>query len=128
MILHYRNNDGVYVGAFDAQQDGLIECDPPQDARQLWDEAAGAWGALPKEFKPLDPPRLLMGLFHLNITPDMVDAAIASMSEPDRTIAKWRWGRSQTFERSDWLINEMAAAFDKTTEDVDEAWLYAESL
>lgn len=67
-----------------------------------------------------------MGLLYLNITPDMVDAAIASMSEPDRTIAKWRWERSQTFMRDDWLINEMATAFGKTPEEVDEAWLYAQ--
>ncbi len=81
----------------------------------------------PLSFRPLDPPSLLMGLLYLNITPDMVDAAIASMSEPDRTIAKWRWERSQTFERGDWLINEMATAFGKTPEEVDEAWLYASS-
>lgn len=126
-MIYYRNADGHYVGAFDTQQDGLIECDPPQDARQRWDAAAGAWGAIPQEFKPLDPPSLLSGLLYLNITPDMVDAVIASMTEPDRTIAKWRWERSQTFERNDWLINEMVTAFGKTSEEVDEAWVYASS-
>lgn len=70
---------------------------------------------------------LIMGILHLNITPDMVDAAIAAMPEPDRTIAKWRWDRSQTFERDDWLINEMATVFGKTSEEVDDAWLYASS-
>lgn len=68
-----------------------------------------------------------MGLLHLNITPDMVDAAIATMPESDRIIAKWRWERSQTFERDDWLIIEMAAAFGKSAEEVDAAWLYAQS-
>ncbi len=125
-ILYYRDADGRYVGAFDAPQDGLIECDPPQDARQVWDAAAGAWGATPQEFKPLDPPSLLMGLLHLNITPDMVDESITAMTEPDRTIAKWRWERSQTFMRDDWLIAGMAAAFGKTAEEVDAAWLYAQ--
>lgn len=127
-ILYYRNSDGRYVGAFDTPQPNLIECDPPQDARQIWDAAAGAWGAIPQEFKPLDPPSLLMGLLHLNITPDMVDATISNLPEPDRTIAKWRWRRSQTFMRDDWLINEMATAFGKTPEEVDEAWLYAGAL
>ena len=56
----------------------------------------------------------------------MVYEAIAYTPEPDRTIAKWRWGRSQTFERDDWLINEMATAFGKTAEEVDAAWLYAQ--
>ena len=124
--FYYRNADGRYVGAFDAQQDGLIECEPPQDARQIWDDAAGAWGAAPEEFKPLDTSALLMGLLHLNITPDMVDEAIASMPEGDRVFAKWRWDRSQTFMRDDWLINETASAFGKTAEEVDAAWLYAQ--
>lgn len=124
-ILYYRNNDGRYVGAFDTPQSGLIECDPPADARQVWDDVRGAWGSIPEAYKPLDPASLLMGLLHLNITPDMVDAAIATMPEPDRTIAKWRWERSNTFERDDWLIEEMTTAFGKTSEEVDDAWLYA---
>lgn len=49
------------------------------------------------------------------------------LPEPDRTIAKWRWERSQTFERDDWLINEMATVFGKSSEEVDAAWLYASS-
>lgn len=123
-MIHYRDNYGRYVGSFDTPQPDLIECDPPSDARQVWDDALGAWGAIPEEFKPLGPADLLMGLLNLNITPDMVDAAISTMPEPDRTIAKWRWERSQTFERDDWLINEMATAFGKTSEEVDDAWLY----
>lgn len=79
-----------------------------------------------EEYKPLDPSALLMGLLHLNITPDMVDEAIASMPEADRTFAKWRWERSQTFMRDDWLIAEMAVTFGKTPEEVDEAWRYAQ--
>lgn len=126
-MFYYRNYDGRYVGAFDTPQPDLIECDPPADARQVWDDMLGAWGVIPEEFKPLDPPSLLMGLLHLNITPDMVDAAIATMPESDRIIAKWRWERSQTFERDDWLIIEMAAAFGKSAEEVDAAWLYAQS-
>ena len=128
MTMYYcRDTSGRYVGAFDTPQDGLIACEPPQDARQVWDDAAGAWGSIPAEYKPLDPSALLMGLLHLNITPDMVDDAIASMPEADRPFAKWRWERSQTFMRDDWLINEMATAFGKTAEEVDAAWLYAQS-
>lgn len=126
-IYYYRDAGGRYVGAFDTRQDGLIECEPPQDARRIWDDAAGAWGAVPQEFKALDPSALLMGLLHLNITPDMVDEAIATMPVAERMFAKWRWERYQTFERNDWLIEEMATIFGKTPEEVDAAWLYAQS-
>lgn len=126
-ILYYRNSDGRYVGAFDAPQANLIQCDPPSDARQVWDDVLGAWGSIPEEFKPLDPSSLFMGLLNLNITPDMVDAVIADMPEQDRTFAKWRWERSKVFMRDDWLIEEMAAAFGKSAEEVDAAWLYAQS-
>lgn len=125
-MFYYRNNEGLYIGAFDTPQPDLIECDPPSDARQVWDDMLGAWGSIPEEFKPLDPSALLMGLLHLNITPDMVDTAIAAMPEADRTFAKWRWERSQTFMRDDWLIIEMAVALGKSAEEVDAAWLYAQ--
>lgn len=41
-ILYYRNSDGRYIGAFDVAQPGLIECDPPADARQVWLDSS--WG------------------------------------------------------------------------------------
>lgn len=88
---------------------------------------ANALPAPPPAFRPLDPSSLFMGLLNLNITPDMVDAVIAAMPDADRTFAKWRWERSQVFMRDDWLIEEMAAAFGKSAEEVDAAWLYAQS-
>lgn len=127
-MIYYRDHDGRYIGAFDTPQPDLIECFPPADARQVWDDAAGAWCAVPQEFKALDPSALLMGLLYLNITPDMVDEAITAMTEADRTFAKWRWERSQVFARNDWLIEEMAIVFGKSAEEVDAAWLYAQSL
>lgn len=127
-MIYYRDHDGRYIGAFDTPQPDLIECFPPADARQVWDDAAGSWGAVPQEFKALDPSALLMGLLHLNITPAMVDEAITAMTEADRTFAKWRWERSQVFVRNDWLIEEMAIVFGKSAEEVDAAWLYAQSL
>lgn len=42
-IFYYRDAEGRYVGAFDTRQVGLIECDPPQDARQTWNNATGKW-------------------------------------------------------------------------------------
>lgn len=45
-MFYYRNNNGRYVGAFDTPQPGLIECDPPSDARQVW--LNGSWGSIPK--------------------------------------------------------------------------------
>lgn len=78
-----------------------------------------------KTFKALDPDELIYGLLYLNITPDMVDAVIDSMPEPDQLIARWRWTRNVQFRRDDELILQMGVAFGKTPAEVDAAWEYA---
>ena len=52
-MFYYRDTDGSYVGAFDQPQSGLVECPPPGDGRQVWDDAAGAWGDLPPQVTTL---------------------------------------------------------------------------
>ena len=84
-----------------------------------------AYEAPPPVLRDLDDDELLLGLMYLNITPDMVDSVIAAMDGPDRIRAEWMWRRKQSFQRNHWLIEDLGAAFGKTTEEVDEAWLYA---
>lgn len=82
----------------------------------------------PVTYEDLFPTEFLLGMLRLNITPDQVDAVIASMSEPDRTIASIYWTRSDRFKRANPLVDQIAAAFGKTPEDVNDVWLQQQSL
>jgi hypothetical protein len=76
-------------------------------------------------FPPLDPLDFKLAMLTLNVTPDDVDAAIDAMPEPDRTLAKIYWTSAGKFRRDNPLIEQIAAAFGKTSADIDSAWAYA---
>jgi hypothetical protein len=93
-------------------------------ARVLAEDAAHA----PVVFARLKPINFELGMLSLNVTADQIDAAINGLPEPDRTIARIYWTRATGFLRDDPLIEQIAAIFNITSEQIDEAWRYAESL
>jgi hypothetical protein len=77
----------------------------------------------PIDYQPLLPVDFKLGMMRLNITPDMVDAVIGALPEPDRTIANIYWTSADRFKRDNPLIDQIAAAFGRTPEEVDTVWL-----
>jgi hypothetical protein len=101
--------------------------------RQWLDDNLGNYTVLePVEqapvFKPLKPIDFQLGMLSLNITPDQIDAAIEAMQDPDRIIAKIYWTRATQFERSNELIDQLAAAFGLTSAQIDVAWQQMQSV
>lgn len=82
----------------------------------------------PVSYDDLFPTEFLLGMLRLNITPEMVDTAIAALPEPDRTIASIYWTRADKFKRADPLVDQIAGVFGKTPEDVNDVWLQQQSL
>ncbi|MDM9647760.1 hypothetical protein [Rhizobium sp. S163] len=79
-------------------------------------------------YGPLLPVDFKLGMLTLNVTPDMVDAAIAQLDEPDRTRASIYWTSANMFYRDDAWLALIAAFFGKTDDQINEAWDYAMSL
>ncbi|MBB3461972.1 hypothetical protein [Rhizobium sp. BK377] len=79
-------------------------------------------------FHPLFPVDFKLGMLTLNVTPDMVDAAIAQLEEPDRTRASIYWTSARMFYRDDVWLALIATYFGKTDDDINGAWEYAMSL
>ncbi|KQV27843.1 hypothetical protein ASC97_05610 [Rhizobium sp. Root1203] len=79
-------------------------------------------------YLPLDPVDFKLGMLSLNVTPDMVDSAIDELNEPDRTIAGIYWTSAKNFYRDDVWLALIASKFNKTDQQIDEAWIYASSL
>jgi hypothetical protein len=80
----------------------------------------------PVAYEPLWPVDFKLGMMRLNVTPDMVDAAISQLDEPDRTIAQIYWTSANQFMRDNPLIDQIAGAFGKTAAEVDAVWLQAQ--
>jgi hypothetical protein len=115
--------DGKIVGAFTGEQSYASEFLADDDAELL----AFLNPAKP-QFMPLDPVDFKLGMMTLNVTPDMVDAAIATLNDPDRTMAQIYWTSAQKFYRDDPWLAMISAKFGKTDADIDGAWQYAMSL
>ncbi|QWY83438.1 hypothetical protein [Rhizobium phage RHph_X3_9] len=125
----YVDHLGNFIGTFldEAPPIGGTEVQTrPVHAAQKW--VNGAWTAPPKYYPPLSPVAFKLGMLTLNIVPEQIDAAIAQMAEPDRTIAKIYWTSAGVFLRDDPLIEQIAATFGKSAADIDAAWAYAETL
>lgn len=129
-LIHYRSESGLYLGATDGDPpEGGTPCPPPQDARQIWDVDAHAWGPLPLS-NPLTEPlsRLAFWLAaaeigvtkagiraHIEVMPDGVEKfqALAYLEE------------AQVYRREDPLLIQMAAVEGITEPELDALWTWA---
>jgi hypothetical protein len=67
-----------------------------------------------------------LGMRDLGVTSAMIDAALAAIpDENQREIAQIEWEDSDSYSRSHPLIAQLAAAFGKTNEQIDAAWMQA---
>ena len=58
----------------------------------------------------------------------LVDAAIASMSEPERTAAQITWEFAQTVDRQFGMVPELAASLGMTDAQIDDLFITASKL
>lgn len=77
-IFYYRDAEGSYVGGFDAEQPGLIRCEPPSDGRMIFDEAQAAW-CMPPAADPVS--RRSMRLAEIDATADALLAGGAPVTD-----------------------------------------------
>ncbi|AGC35618.1 hypothetical protein RHEph02_gp051 [Rhizobium phage RHEph02] len=127
-IVYVRFNDGKIIELVAAaEQPGpeylSLDINDPRVAKYMSDPTG-----LLDAFKPLTPIRLELGMLYLNLVPDQVAAAIDALPEPDRTIAKIYWNRTEWFKRDDPILARVSAVFGLTEQQIDEAWKYAEQL
>lgn len=129
-MIYYRNAHGHYVGAFDVPQDGLIECDPPQDARQVWDAAAGAWGVAPTPFPPLTARRLWLAAWRtMGLKKDDVIAMTAAMEDQDAAEElRIEIYEAREYERDHPAMDDLAALVGLPVEQFNALWRWAATL
>lgn len=57
-----------------------------------------------------------------------VDAAIASMAEPDKSVAQITWDYASTVDRGFGMVPQLAAAFGMTEQQIDDLFIAAAQL
>lgn len=74
------------------------------------------------------PRQIRQALILSGVSMDMINEKIELFPEPKRSLVKVEWDYSIAVKRSNPLINEMAASFGWTGQQVDALWLMAQRL
>jgi len=131
------NEAGVCVGLLQVE----LAAGPPQFGANMVEVAAmdtsligrtysaGTWSAAPTPGAPTEvtmrQARLaLLGAGHLSA----VEAAINALAEPAKTVARIEWDYSNTLQRANPLVAQLATALGLTSEQVDALFTAAAAL
>lgn len=82
----------------------------------------------PTVYAPLSARQLRLGLLKIGISPDQVDTAIDRLPADQKVTAKIEWDYASEYKRDHYLIALLGASFGLTEEQINEAWLVAQSL
>lgn len=96
-----------------------------------WLEAGGVIEAAPAlvvALPVLTARQLRLGLLSLGVTLSQVDALIATLPEPERSVAQIEWQYSKTYDRQHPLVAQMAQALELSAAQLDAAWAHAAML
>ena len=72
---------------------------------------------------PLERAQVLLALYSIGITEDMVDAMLS-----DNMPGMIEWKNRRNFRRDHYLIDSLGALFDLPPQQIDSLWLFAHDL
>lgn len=78
--------------------------------------------------KQVTPRQIRLALIGFGITLDQIDAALDSLPEPTRSLAKVEWEYASVFERSHQLIPMVATSLGWNEQQLDQLWIEAAKL
>lgn len=74
------------------------------------------------------PRQIRLALLQYGINESMIDAALNSLPEPQKSIALIEWNYSSFFERNWPLVDQVAALLGWTESQIDSLWILAATL
>ena len=125
---------GVVVNVIVGEIEGSVPC--PDDVSVGWtfDGAPYHPPAPTVEEEPAPMPdlsrrQMLLGLLSIGITEAMVDARIEEIADPtERAAASIEWRNAGRYQRSHWLVTDLATEFSLPPEQVDMLWQWSAVL
>lgn len=82
----------------------------------------------PVVFQEITPRQVRLGLLSIGVSLAAIDAAIDSLDEPQRSVAQIDWKYAIAFKRDNPLVQTIGAMLGKTAAEIDQLWLYSETL
>lgn len=123
-VCDFSDDDAANAVAHLYQQVVLIEgVDPMPEVGWIWDA-----GRIYKKFKPLSPRQIRLALILMGLSLDEIDAALASLPEPTKSLARVSWEYSLEFYRDDSLVDSVSALLGWTSEQADYLWEFGITL
>lgn len=74
------------------------------------------------------PRQIRQALFIRGITEQMIDEALMTLSEPDKTLATIEWKHSTSFQRNHPLVSTVGIILGWTEEQLNDLWILAGTL
>lgn len=120
----------IYVDAFNylGQKVAVLEFadDAPQE---LIDRRLAFYAAAPVTvLKDVSPRQIRQALVLSGVAMADIEAALASLPEPTKTLAQIEWEYSVVFQRNRPLVSQVAAALGWTSAQLDALWELAATL
>lgn len=98
----------------------------PEGKRALWEPY------VPPELGPIVPLELpawrVKVVAHLQGLAPAIDAALANLPEPQRTVATLAWSEGNVVRRDSPMVEQLAAGLGLTDQQIDQLFLAAEAL
>lgn len=85
--------------------------------------------AMKKEnIQNVSPRQIRLALLQLGVNGSMIDTALNSLPEPEKSMALIEWNHASYFERNWPLVNQVAAILGWTESQIDDLWILAGTL
>jgi hypothetical protein len=92
------------------------------------DEKAAYDSAHPAPIKDVSPRQMRSALILSGVSLESIDAALNTLSEPTRSLARTEWEFSLAFQRNRPLVNQVGQMLGWTSAQLDQLWIYAGTL
>ena len=126
---HHKKLKGLfeYFDGFNIE-DNVITVELTVDATEEIIAAINAVEVDPLPLPDVTPRQIRQALFMAGVTEQMIDAALATLPEPQKTMATIEWKNSTAFHRNRPLVSAVGSMLGWTSEQLDELWTLAGTL
>ena len=100
---------------------------PDDTSEAVWTAALAAYSTK-KPMKDVTPRQMRQALILSGVSLASIDAAIATMPDPAKSLAQTEWEYSTAFQRERPLVAQVAALLGWTNDQLDALWELAASL
>jgi hypothetical protein len=101
---------------------------PDNTSEQEWAEKLAAYTPVVVVPTEVTPRQIKQALVLNGVTLASIEAALDTLSEPTKSLAKIEWEYSISFHRNRALVNQMGQMLGWTSQQLDDLWVFASKL